>query len=171
MFDTFDHKSKWSEFFLQVMCSCSFVPLVFRRLYFTLHWPWLYKPNETIPLKTVTREHFKRTSSKRTLISGKCPGTVGIMNAFLYLICHYEKKTTRTHRKQTTKYLTSLEISEIRVSLSSYCSFKMPSKRASTSTDLKIRKKKQWKIQINWSSAKTIHLLKWDNVFYIYIWR
>ena len=43
---------------------------------------------------------------------------------------------TKTQAKQK-KYLTSLEISEIRVSLSSYCSFKMPSNRASASTDLK----------------------------------
>jgi len=46
------------------------------------------------------------------------------------------------------KCLTSLEISEIRVSLSSYCSFKMPSNRASASTDLKKKKKKRYKIVI-----------------------
>lgn len=80
------------------------------------------------------------------------------MNAFLYLICHWENKTRRTHWKQTTKCLTSLEISEIRVSLSSYCSFKMPSNRASASTDLV--KNKQQNTLINWFVSENSTFVK-----------
>ena len=44
-------------------------------------------------------------------------------------------------------YQTSLEISEIKVSLSSYCSFRMPSNRTSSSKAL-VKKKKQTKLKL-----------------------